>query len=65
MSSRPWLHVGVEALASRLDVLARPRAELSACGRRPVQRARHLVEGVAEDVVEQVGGALEWRELLE
>ena len=61
----PLAQVGVEALAPLLDPLPCPRPELAAGGRSPSERARHLVEGVPEDVVEQVGGALERRQLLE
>ncbi len=45
------LEVGVEALPALFDVRARPGAELSARSRAAAQRAGHLLERVAEDVM--------------
>ena len=56
--------IGIEALATLLDPFRARRPELPAgCGSPPSDA--HLLEGVAEDVVEQIGRTLERRQLLE
>jgi len=57
--------VRIEALAAPLDVPTGTSSKLPAGGGRPPERPGHLLERIAEDVMEEICGALEGRELLE
>ena len=63
--ARPWRRSASKRWRRSSMRRRGPRTQLAAGRRRPAQRAGHLLEGVAEDVVEQVGGAFERRQLLE